>query len=257
MILQVHIMRDINHDYRSENASAAIDKANGIIKDLKANADLKYKEEEEGMGINTKNAYGVRIPILRGIARRTGFDNRLADTLWKSGIHEAAILASMVYDPNSIKERQLDSMIEGVDSWDMCDSLCGELFSKTAYADKKIEQWVKSDKEFVKRAGFVMIAYKALRNADASNYDFKKLFDMIADASSDDRNYVKKAVSWALREIGKRNPELNADAIRLAENMGKSDSEAAKWISKSVLSELQSDRVQKRLGKAHQKGQRR
>ncbi len=240
-------MRDIRQDYKKRNASAVIDEVNRIMKDLKANADPKYKEEEEGIGINTKNAYGVRIPVLRSIAKRTGFDNRVADMLWKSGVHEAMILASMVYDPDSMEEKQLDKMIENVDSWDVCDNLCGELFSKTVYADKKLEEWVKSDKEFVKRAGFAMIAYKALRDPDASNYEFRKLFGAITGASADERNYVKKAVSWALREIGKRNVTLNSDAIKLAEDIGKSSSETAQWISKSVLSELRSDRVQKRM----------
>ncbi|MEM0202183.1 MAG: DNA alkylation repair protein, partial [Candidatus Micrarchaeaceae archaeon] len=146
-----------------------------------------------------------------------------------------------------MEEKRMDKLLDETDSWDICDTLCGELFSNTTYADKKIGEWVKSDKEFVKRAGFAMIAYKALRDPNASNSDFRLLFGAITAASADDRNYVKKAASWALREIGKRNITLNADAIKLAEEIGKSDSQAAQWVSKSVLSELKSDRVQKRL----------
>ena len=240
-------MAGIRKNNRKQNTSTIIDTVNRIMKELRANADPKYKDEEKRIGINTINAYGVQMPFLRKIARRTGFDQRVADELWKSGIHEAQILASMIYNPDMMEEKQMDRLIDSVDSWDVCDSLCNELFSNTTYADKKISEWVKADKELVKRAGFAMIAYKARRDPDASNSDFRILFNAITTASTDDRNYVKKAVSWALREIGKRNITLNADAIKLAEEIGKLDSQAAQWISKSIISELKSDRVQKSL----------
>ncbi|MGC8537895.1 MAG: DNA alkylation repair protein [Candidatus Micrarchaeia archaeon] len=240
-------MKGINHDHKKRSAVSISDTVNRIMKDLKANANADYKANEEKLGINTSKAYGVPLPVLKSIARRTGIDPRVADELWKTGVHEARILASMVYDPDSITESKIDSLIKDVDSWDLCDNCCGELFSKTVYADKKISDWTARDEEYVKRAGFVMIAYKALRDPDASNSDFRRLFKSIINASSDERNYVKKAVSWALREIGKRNITLNGDIIELAYELQKSDSQAAQWIAKSVISELKSERVQNRL----------
>ena len=240
-------MKNKNPDHRRKSAVVVSDTVNRIMKDLKANADASFRASEEKLGINISKAYGVPMPALRSIAKRTGMDQGVADELWKTGVHEARILASMVYDPDSITENKVDSLIREVDSWDLCDICCGELFSKTVYADKKIGDWTASSEEYVKRAGFVMIAYKALRDPDASNSDFRMLFKRIIDASPDERNYVKKAVSWALREIGKRNITLNGDVMRIAEELQKSDSQSAQWIAKSVISELKSERVQKRL----------
>ncbi len=240
-------MRGNNSGHRKRSAVEVSDTVNRIMKDLKTNANAEFKAGEEKLGINVSKAYGVPIPALRSIARRTGIDSGVADALWKTGVHEARMLASMVYDPDSMTENRMDSLVKDVDSWDLCDTCCAELFSKTVYADKKIGDWTARNEEYVKRAGFVMIAYKALRDPDASNSDFRVLFKDIIDASSDDRNYVKKAVSWALREIGKRNITLNRDVIGIAEELQKSEVQSAQWIAKSVLSELKSDRVQNRL----------
>ncbi|EQD29453.1 hypothetical protein B2A_14467 [mine drainage metagenome] len=240
-------MANPNRNYKKRSITTVSDTVNRIMKDLKANADTEFKKSEERLGINVSKAYGVQLPVLRSIAKRTGTDQRVAEELWKSGVHEARILASMIYDPDSVTDRQLETLVKGIDSWDLCDNCCSELFSNTVYADKKIDEWTKRSEEYVKRAGFVMIAYKALRDANASNSDFRRLFKQITDAASDERNYVKKAVSWALREIGKRNVTLNTDAIHLAEELAKQDSDSAQWISKSVISELKSEKIQNRL----------
>ena len=131
-------MKNKNPDHGRRSAVVVSDTVNRIMKDLKANADADFKASEEKLGINISKAYGVPMPALRSIAKRTGIDQRVADELWKTGVHEARILASMVYDPDSITENKVDSLIREVDSWDLCDICCGELFSKTVYADKKI-----------------------------------------------------------------------------------------------------------------------
>jgi 3-methyladenine DNA glycosylase AlkD len=198
-------------------------------------------------GIDTRSALGVTVTELRGLARRIGRDHVLAAALWESGVHEARILASMVDDPSNVTEAQMETWISDVSSWDLCDQLCGNLFERTPFAFDKAHAWSRREEEFVKRAGFALMAYSAVHRKDLPDAQFEVFLPAIRAQATDDRNYVKKAVSWALRQIGKRSRGLNRKAIATARQIERLDSRAARWIASDVRRELESAPVQDRL----------
>lgn len=200
-------------------------------------------------GINFKNNLGISIPTLRKIAKEIGKEHSLAQELWDCGIHEAKILAGMIDEPEVVTEKQMEQWVKEFDSWDVCDQVCGNLFDKTPFAYKKAVAWSKSEKEFIRRAGFVMMAELAVHDKTASDTEFIKFLPFIKRESCDERNFVKKAVNWALRQIGKRNRHLNKNAIATAKEILKGDSKAARWVAADALRELESEVVQKRLHK--------
>ena len=220
---------------------------NDILDKLKTLADPKAVEGMARYGINLHNTYGVSIPKLRKLARETGINHVLAQELWSSGIHEARILASMIDDPGIATEEQLESWVEDFDSWDVCDQCCMNFFQKTEFAYRKAVEWSDRDKEFVKRAGFAVMACLAVNDKKADDDLFDTFFPIIKREASDNRNYVKKAVNWALRQIGKRNIDLNKRAILIAGEIQKMDSRSAKWIASDAIRELTGESVQKRL----------
>jgi 3-methyladenine DNA glycosylase AlkD len=198
-------------------------------------------------GINPKNTYGVSIPIVRSIAKEVGRNHLLAQQLWLSGIHEARILASMIDDPKMVTEDQMEKWATGFDSWGVCDQCCGNLFDKTEIAYRKAVEWSGRNEEFVKRAGFVLMAELAVHDKTGEDRDFLKFLSIIEKHPEDDRNFVKKAVNWALRQIGKRNLLLNKAAIRVSQRIQQRDSRAARWIASDALRELTSKAAQNRL----------
>lgn len=199
------------------------------------------------VGINTERALGVSIPLCRKIGRLHRGDHALALDLWDTGIHEARILASMVDDPSQVTDEQMETWVAGFDSWDLCDQVCGNLFIRTPFARAKARTWVKREQEFERRAGFTMIAELTVHDRDHDDAFWMRFFPAIRRGATDERNYVKKSVNWALRQIGKRNRHLNAAAIREAEELLKLDSRSARWIARDALRELRSDAVQQRL----------
>lgn len=208
----------------------------------------------EGMarfGINPRNTFGVSMPDLRRIAKEAGRDHALAQKLWQSGIHEAKIVACLVDDPKSVNEEQLERWVRDFDSWDVCDQCCSSLFDKTKFAYDKTVQWANQSEEFVKRAGFTLMAVLAVHDKKAPDTDFLGFLPIIKDQSVDERNYVKKAVNWALRQIGKRNQNLNKAAIKAANEIRRIDSKSARWIASDALRELTSKAVQQKLTKKH------
>jgi len=223
-----------------------------ILRRLKLLSNPKAVEGMARFGINPENTYGVSIPNLRKIAKETGKDHLLAQQLWASGIHEAQILASMIDDPDQVTEKQMDLWIKDFNSWDVCDQCCMNLFSKTPIAWKKAVEWVKREKEFEKRAGFALMACLAWYDRKSSDTNFSVFLSMIKQESSDNRNYVKKAVNWALRNIGKRSLNLNQQAVETAKEIQKIDSKSAKWIASDAIRELTSEEVQKRLIKINE-----
>lgn len=219
---------------------------NEIIKRLKS---LSNAENVAGMarfGINQENTLGISMPTLRKIAKEIGKDHKMAEKLWTSGIHEARILACLVDDPKMVTEEQMDRWVEDFDSWDVCDQCCGRLFDKTEWAYQKAEEWSERKEEFVKRAGFVMMATLAVHDKKAEVIYFKPFFPIIKREATDERNFVKKAVNWALRQIGKRNKRLNTLAIKVSKEIRKIDSTSARWIASDALRELTSDKVQRK-----------
>jgi 3-methyladenine DNA glycosylase AlkD len=218
-----------------------------ILKQLKSLSDPKAVAGMARFGINPENAYGVSIPNLRRMAKQIGRDHLLALRLWNSGIHEARILASMIDPPEMVTEEQMDNWVKDFDSWGVCDQCCSNLFDKTKFAHKKAIEWSKRREEFVKRAGFVLMATLAVHDKEAGDKEFLKFLPIIKREATDERNFVKKAVNWALRQIGKRNLSLNKMAIQTAKEIQKMDSRAARWIASDALRELTGGPVQKKL----------
>lgn len=199
------------------------------------------------MGINVDRALGVSIPTLRKLGRRHGPDHALALDLWLTAVHEARILASMVDDPAQVTREQMEAWVLNFDSWDLCDQVTGNLFDLTPFTSTVARAWTRRPEEFVKRAGFAMIAARAARDRSAPDRTFAAWFPVIRRGAADDRHYVKKSVSWSLRQIGKRNRELNAAAIAEAETLSKQDVPSARWVGRDALRELRLDETQRRL----------
>ena len=198
-------------------------------------------------GINPERALGVRIPDIRALAKELGRDHSLALALWRTEVHEARILASMVAEPERVTERLMESWVKGFDSWDVCDQVCGNLFDKTPFAAKKSTEWAGRPQEFVKRAGFAVMAWRAVHDRDAPDGEFVDLLPVIEREATDPRNFVKKAVSWALRQIGKRNRSLHRHALAVARRLAASEDPAARWVGHDAERELGSDAVRARL----------
>jgi len=158
--------------------------------------------------------------------------------LWASGLHEARILASMIDDPRLVSEHQMETWVKDFDSWDICDQVCGNLFDKTPSAFQKAVEWCHREPEFVRRAGFVMMAELAVHDKQAPDEVFLPFFPLIKQYATDERNFVKKAVNWALRQIGKRDATLRASALEWAEQIRAMDSKTAQWIAKDAMKEL-------------------
>jgi len=199
-------------------------------------------------GIETGGALGgIGLPRLRALAKRIGKDHQLAEELWRSQIHEARILAAMVDDPGAVTEMQMEAWAAEFDSWDIVDGVCSSLFDKTPFAWAKALEWSSREEEFVKRAGFTMMAALAVHDKKAMDEAFLTLLPIVEREAGDPRNFVRKAVNWALRQIGKRNPALNAAAIACAERIHSEGTRSAKWVASDALRELQSAAVQARL----------
>jgi len=218
-----------------------------IIRKLESLANPQRAKGMAWAGIKAHKLYGISIPNLRKIAKETGKNHILAQELWASGIHEARLIACMIDDHKMVTQAQLDSWVKDFDSWDLCDQCCSNLFDKTAFAYCIAVEWSSRQEEYVKRAGFVMMATLAVHDKKAKDDVFLKFLPIVERESTDGRNFVKKAVNWALRQIGKRNLRLNKAAIETAEAILGVDSKAARWIASDALKELTSPMVQRRL----------
>jgi len=211
---------------------------NDILENLKSLSNPRAVEGMARFGINTARAYGISIAILRRMAREIGRDHDLAQELWASDIHEAQILASIIDDPAKVTEAQMENWVRRFDSWDLCDQCCQNLFAGTIFAYQKAVEWSSNDREFIKRAGFVLMARLAVGNKKADDSQFERFLPIIKREATDDRNFVKKAVNWALRQIGKRNARLRQKAIETARELQQTDSKSARWIAADALREL-------------------
>jgi 3-methyladenine DNA glycosylase AlkD len=198
-------------------------------------------------GIEASKAYGVKVPVLRAMAKDYRRQHELALTLWETGIHEARLLATMIADPKQITEAQIDAWAGDFNSWDIVDQFCLNLLRHTPYAYAKVFEWCEREEEFFKRAAFSQIAVLGVHDKKAPDEQMEQFFPLIIAAATDERNFVRKAVNWALRQIGKRNLALNAEAITVAEQIAQIDSRAARWIAKDALRELHSEKIQTRL----------
>jgi 3-methyladenine DNA glycosylase AlkD len=225
-------------------------------------AGLASEKDRAGMaryGINTENAFGVSVYVVRGIAKELGCDHELALELWATGNHEARLLASMVDEPGLVTEAQMDAWAAGFDSWDVCDQVTSNLFDKTPFAYDKVREWSAAPDEWVKRAAFATAAALAVQDKRAPDEPFLEILELIRREAWDERNFVKKAVNWALRNIGKRNAALHAAALATAEEILAAAEDrvaadrkdpagrAARWVARDALRELRSEKVLRRL----------
>jgi 3-methyladenine DNA glycosylase AlkD len=199
--------------------------------------------------VGGQHTLGISVPTLRQLAKEIGTDHNLAQELWASGIHEARLLATMIDIPNQVTEQQMDAWVKDFDSWDVCDQCCLNLFRKTPFAYDKVEEWSRREEEFVKRAGFALMATLAVHDKKAGDDTFIAFLPIIKREATDERNFVKKAVNWALRQIGKRNLSLNQFAIHAVQEIQQLDSKSARWIAADALRELTSEKVQLKLRK--------
>jgi 3-methyladenine DNA glycosylase AlkD len=218
-----------------------------IIAELESQANPENVAGMARYGINPVNTLGVSIPRLRAMAKRIGTDHEVALELWATGTHEARILAGLIDDPAKVTGEQLERWVKDFDSWDVCDQVCSNLFDKAPRAYSKAAAWSAREEEFVKRAGFVLMAVLAVHDKKAPDARLRAFLPLVERGAVDERKLVKKAVNWALRQIGKRNRSLNRAAIASAKRIGKMDSRAARWIAADALRELESDAVRVRL----------
>jgi 3-methyladenine DNA glycosylase AlkD len=220
-----------------------------VLRELKSVADPKVREKLAYFGVNVPKAYGISTPVLHAFARHVGKNQSLAEELWSSAIHEARILAALIGQPEKITASQMERWVRDFDSWDVVDSTCCYLYAGAKPAWGKIHEWSSRRGEFEKRAAFSLVAYLSYKDKTAEDALFERFLSIIEREANDERNFVRKAVNWALRNIGKRNLHLNGAAIRSAERIRQQDSRAARWIAADALRELKSDAVQKRLRK--------
>jgi 3-methyladenine DNA glycosylase AlkD len=221
------------------------------VKDVLDKLRSKARPDQlEGMakfGIAIEGRLGVSVPDMRKLAKEIGKDHKLALELWKTGIAEARMVAAMVDDPDKLTEEQMEDWVKDFNSWDVCDQVCMNLFEKNRLAWKKIIDWSARKEEFVKRTAFSLIACLAWHDKKTNDEKFIELLPVIIRGATDERNFVKKAVNWALRNIGKRNLNLNEAAINTAKEIQRIDSKAARWVAFDTLRELESEAVQARL----------
>lgn len=217
---------------------------------------LSDPEAVKGMarfGITSENNLGISVKVLRKMAKEMGKDHPLALKLWDTGVHDARMLACFLSEPDAVTLDQMESWVMDFDSWDICDTCCNHLFRATSYAYPKVYEWSARDEVFVKRAGFVLMACLSVHDKTADDIVFCDFLPVIVRESGDERNFVKKAVNWALRQIGKRTLTLNRLAIDVAKEIELSDTRSGRWIARDAIRELMSDKVQERLLKKDQK----
>jgi 3-methyladenine DNA glycosylase AlkD len=214
---------------------------------LKRRGSRRTVQEMARYGIPSDGAVGVPMGTLLTLAKRLGKDHDLAIALWGSGCYEARLLASLIDDPQRVTRRQMNSWAASFENWADCDTVCFKLFDKTPFAWEKAQQWAASPREFVKRAGFTLMACLALHDKAAPDKKFLAFLPLIEKGARDERNFVKKGVNWALRAIGRRNLSLNAAALTVAERLALREEAACRWVGKDALRELASPKVRLRL----------
>lgn len=216
---------------------------------LKRNGARKTRDGMAGYGITAEKAFGVTMGDMKKLGKQLGRDHALADGLWKSGWYEARMLTAFVDEPEKVTAQQMDRWCREFDNWSVCDTVCFHLFDRTPHALKMVDKWAKAKGEFQKRAAFALLACVALHDKQMPDKPFIDRLPLIEQGSTDERNFVKKAVVWALRSIGERSPALNKQCVALAGKLAATDDATARWIGKDALKGLTSPAAKKRLAK--------
>lgn len=220
-----------------------------VIATLKKRGSARVRAGMARYAIPSERAFGIPVGELRKLGKSLGKSHALAAALWKSGHYEARMLATMVDDITQVTPQQMDSWCKDFDSWAICDTACFGFFDRSPHAYKKVTVWAKRKPELEKRAAFALLASLALHDKQADSAKFLALLPLVEAAAGDERNFVKKAVSWALRSVGRRNTELNRASVEIAERLSHAAEPAARWIGKDALRELSSPAVKSRLAK--------
>ncbi|MFA5859796.1 MAG: DNA alkylation repair protein [Elusimicrobiota bacterium] len=218
-----------------------------VMKLLKSNAQPDQIAAMARFGLTGENRLGVSMPNLRKLGKSVGKNHGLALKLWDTGIPDAMILAALIENPAEVTESQADRWVNCFAAWDVCDQVCSTVFDKVSFAEKKVYEWSRREEEFVKRAAYSLIAYIACHDKKSTDEKFIQYFGIIKSGSEDNRNYVKKAVSWALRQIGKRNLRLNKLAIDCAKEIQKTECKGPRWVASDVLRELTNEKILARM----------
>lgn len=218
-----------------------------IISSLRQLATPATRDGLARFAIPSDNAFGVSMPDIQKLAKQLGRNHDLAAALWKTGWYEARLLAAFVDDPKLVTPAQMDRWARDFDNWAICDSVCFHLFDRTPYAFRKVEQWSGKPAEFVKRAAFALLASLALHDKKAADESFVKCLPLIEREATDERNFVKKALVWALRGVGGRNGALNKEVLAVVERLAASTDATSRWVGKTTLRELKSPAAIKRL----------
>ncbi len=222
---------------------------NEVISKLNEMAKPKNAEGMKRFGIVHKKNLGISVTNLRKFAKKIGTNHELAVKLWETGIRDARMIAACIEDPETVSEGQVESWLKDINCWDLCDHCCGHFFDKTPFSYTKAIEWSSRSEEFEKRAGFSLVAWLAVHDKEKDDKWFEDFLKIIKRESTDSRNYVKKAVNWSLRQIGKRNKVMNKKAIKTALELSKKENKTARWIGKDAFCELKSDKIKKRFSK--------
>jgi 3-methyladenine DNA glycosylase AlkD len=231
------------------NASASQTSVDSVLAQLERAGTARYRDGLSRYGIVAPKAFGVSVGALRSQARKIGRDHALAVALWKSGWYEARMLATLVEDPGLVSPAQMDRWCRDFDNWAICDTACFHLFDRSPHAWRKIAEWAKRSDEFQKRAAFALLASVAAHDKTTADGPFLKSLPLIEHAARDERNFVKKGVSWALRAVGHRSPALHASSVKLAQRLASSSDKAARWVGTDALRDLTRPMVLRKLAK--------
>ena len=218
-----------------------------VLQELKSLADPRVRAKMSYFGVNVPQAHGISAPVLHAFAKQIGKNHALAHELWETEIHEAKILATLIGESEKVTSAEMNGWARSFDSWDVVDGACCYLYTQAKPAWSKVNAWSRRREEFVKRAAFSLMAYLSYKDKEAADTHFRKCLQIIEREAPDERHFVKKAVNWALRNIGKRNLQLNQDAIHAAERIRQQGTSSARWIAADALRELKSPAVQARL----------
>jgi len=223
----------------------------GILLQLERRGSRKNREGMARYGITAPKVFGVSVAKLHEIKKRLGRDHRLALALWDTGWYEARMLAAFIDDPAEVRSAQMEKWVRGFDNWAICDTCCMHLFDRTRLAWNKAEAWSKRKPEFVKRAGFALVASMAIHDKEGPDAPYREALRWVAREAKDERNFVKKAVNWALRAIGERSPALRSEAEALAKKLAASTDATARWIGKDALRQLGRPASRDRTARRH------